>query len=415
MFEKVIKNAQLPFQKDLLNIGIIDGVIASISTEQLIGKEEFDLDGNLLMPPFIEMHTHLDTVLTAGESTSNNSGTLSEAIEIWLKLKQSLREDDVKKRATAAIKMLMEYGVLHIRAAVDISDPNLTALTALLDLKKQLQPFVDLQVIAFPQDGLISCSANRERLIEAVKRGADAVSAVPHLEYTREDGVKSLEFAFSVAKEYGKDVHIFCDETDDEHSRFLEVVASITIKEQMEGRVAASHANALLYYSDAYAQKVMSLVKKAKLTIVCCPLINSTMQARMDAHPKGRGITRIKELTEEGINVCIAHDDIQTPFYPFGNGNILQAAHMAIHLAHMTGSEELTHIYHMITSNGADAFSIKETYGIKIGLPATFVSFPVKNIRDLFFRQPKCRYVFKNGEVLIETEPEKTKWTQSMI
>lgn len=410
MFDLVLKNAQLPFKGNPSNIGIKDGKIHSISSSNLMGNEEMDLEGNVLLPPFVEMHTHLDTVLTAGEPWFNQSGTLGEAIDIWSVRKQSLTKEDVKNRAFKALKMLMEYGVLYVRAAVDISDSDLTALHAIMELREELKSFLSLQIIAFPQNGIISCPENQERLEKAILLGADAVSAVPHLENTREEGIQSLEFAFSLAKKYEKEIHIFCDEVDDEHSRFLEVVASLTMQEKMEGKVTASHANAMLYYSDAYANKVMSLVKKAQVTIVCCPLVNTTMQGRADAHPKGRGITRLKELAEQGVNVCIAHDDIQTPFYPFGNGNILQAAHMALHLAHMTGREELKHIVNMITVNGAQAYSIKDKYGIEVGKEANFACFSVKDVYEIFFKQPKCRYLFRKGALVVETVPERTSW-----
>ncbi|MEK4826161.1 amidohydrolase family protein [Niallia sp. FSL W8-0951] len=410
MFDLVLKNAQLPFKGNPTNIGIKDGKIHSISSSNLMGNEEMDLEGNVLLPPFVEMHTHLDTVLTAGEPWFNQSGTLGEAIDIWSVRKQSLTKEDVKNRAFKALKMLMEYGVLYVRAAVDISDSDLTALHAIMELREELKSFLSLQIIAFPQNGIISCPENQERLEKAILLGADAVSAVPHLENTREEGIQSLEFAFSLAKKYEKEIHIFCDEVDDEHSRFLEVVASLTMQEKMEGKVTASHANAMLYYSDAYANKVMSLVKKAQVTIVCCPLVNTTMQGRADAHPKGRGITRLKELAEQGVNVCIAHDDIQTPFYPFGNGNILQAAHMALHLAHMTGREELKHIVNMITVNGAQAYSIKDKYGIEVGKEANFACFSVKDVYEIFFKQPKCRYLFRKGALVVETVPERTSW-----
>lgn len=410
MFDLVLKNAQLPFQTNSANIGIKEGRILSISSENLLGAKELDLEGNVVLPPLVEMHTHLDTVLTAGDPVFNQSGTLGEAIDIWSIRKQSLTKEDVKNRASKALKMLMEYGILYVRAAVDISDPNLAALHGIIELREELQSLLSIQIIAFPQNGIVSCPENQDRLEEAILLGADAVSAVPHLEHSREEGIQSLEFAFSLAKKYEKEIHIFCDEVDDEHSRFLEVVASLTLKEKLEGKVTASHANALLYYSDAYANKVMSLVKHANVTIVCCPLVNTTMQGRTDSHPKGRGITRLKELAEQGVNVCIAHDDIRTPFYPFGNGNILQAAHMALHLAHMTGREELRQIVNMLTINGATAYSIQDQYGIKVGKEANLACFPVKDVYEIFFKQPKCRYLFRKGELMVETEPERTCW-----
>lgn len=307
--------------------------------------------------------------------------------------------------------MLIEYGVLFVRAAVDISDPDLTALKAVVEVKRKLAHLIDLQIIAFPQDGIESCEENKERLIRAIELGADGVSAVPHLESSRESGFRSLEYSFSLAKKYDKFVHVFCDEVDDEQSRFLEVVAELTIRNKMYNKVTASHANALSYYSDAYAQKVIQLVKRAEINIVSCPLISSAMQGRFDRYPKGRGITRIKELNDAGVNICIAHDDIRTPFYPLGNGNILQAAHMGLHLAHMTGQDELSSILDMITYNGARCFMTDpQDYGIEVGKSANFITLPIDNVADMMSSQPKCGFVFRKGILLTTTEPQTTRW-----
>ncbi|MCT2537783.1 amidohydrolase family protein [Aquibacillus koreensis] len=410
MFNSVVKNVRRLNEDKTVNIGIANGCFAAITTASIQGEKEWDAHGHIVLPPFVEMHTHLDTTLTIGNQVNNKTGTLFEAISIWHERKQYLSEEDVINRATKALHMLMEHGVLYVRAAVDISDPHLTALKALLEVRKRMAEVLELQIIAFPQDGLMSCEENQARLIEAVEMGADAVSAVPHLERTREQGIASLEYCFSIAKQYDKFVHVFCDEIDDDQSRFLEVVADLTIKNNMEGSVTASHAIALAYYNEPYAQKVIQLVKQAELTIVACPLINSVVQGRLDRFPKGRGITRIKDLYTAGVNVCIAHDDIRTPFYPFGSGNILQAAHMGLHLAHMTGADDLHAIFQMISHHGAQSFGLEENYGIEIGKPANFITIPGKDMSDIITNQPKCSFIFRNGNLIASTEPEKTQW-----
>jgi cytosine deaminase len=412
LYDTVLTNVRLLSLEDkhLYSIGIRDGKLSVCSKETLTGINTYDAKGDFLFPAFVEMHTHLDTALTAGEPVFNQSGTLFEGIQIWQERKKKSTETDVEQRASKALKMLIEHGVLHVRAAVDISEPGLHSLKAILKVRESFSDLIDLQIIAFPQDGLISCPENRGRLEKALLMGADAASAVPHLETTRENGIASLDYCFSLAKMHRKYVHVFCDEVDDEHSKFIEQVADLTIQYGMEGMVTASHANAMAYYSDAYTQKLIPLLKRADLTIVSCPLINSVTQGRFDRSPKGRGITRIKELQEAGVRVCIAHDDIRSPFYPFGNGNILQAAHMALHLSHMTGEKEVMDVCRMITENGAHAFGIDEDYGIKTGCPASFVTVPADDLMDVFSRQPKCRYVFKNGRLIVSTQPEQSIW-----
>ncbi len=410
VYDSVIKNVRLLEQSSLLHIGINNGEIVRITKDIIHGEIEWEADGGMALPPFIEMHTHLDTVLTSGKDLKNLSGTLMEGIELWQVRKANLTCEDVLERAEKAIKLLIQHGILYVRAAVDISDPKLTALKAIISLRAKLQHLIEIQIIAFPQEGIISSQKNKDRLVEAVQLGADAVSAVPHLEHTRENGIRSIQVCFEIAEQYGSFVHIFSDEVDDEHSRFLEVVADLALSKGMGERVTVSHTNAMAYYSESYAAKVISLVKKANITVVSCPLINCTMQGRFDSHPKGRGITRIKELNEANVNICIAHDDIQTPFYPFGNGNILQAAHMGAHLAHMTGETERVHMINMITKNGAKAFGIKDHYGIEVGKSANIIILPVDNIVDMLSKQPACRYVIREGNLIVETKPSEPIW-----
>ncbi|MGN8646103.1 amidohydrolase family protein [Gracilibacillus sp. HCP3S3_G5_1] len=410
MYEIAVKNVKLLGQKECYNIGIDNGKFAIVTDKGIKGETEWDGRGNFLLPPFVETHTHMDTVLTAGSPRYNESGTLFEAIEIWQLRKEELTIDDVVERASKAIMQLISYGVLFVRAAVDVSDPELTALHGLLKVREKFKKEMELQIIAFPQNGLVSCIENQERMREAVKLGVDAISAVPHLENTREKGIASLAFCFRLAKEYDTLIHIFCDEVDDEHSRFLEVVADFAMEYSYQGKVAVSHANALSYYSDVYANKVIQHVKQAGLTVVACPLVNSVMQGRSDPYPKGRGITRVKQLYEAGVNVCIAHDDIRTPFYPLGVGNILQAAHFGLHLAHMTGRGDFESAIRMITENGATCLRLRDQYGIEVGKPANFIVLPVDNVGEMLSKQPKPIYVVKNGNKVATTAPVQTRY-----
>ncbi|OXM87757.1 cytosine deaminase [Paenibacillus rigui] len=409
MFDLLIRQAKLLSQEAPVDIGIQKGSIAHIGDlTHAVARQVIEASGQLVLPPLVESHIHLDTVLTAGTPRWNESGTLFEGIGIWQERKAALSREDVLARAMRVIESQMKQGILFVRSQADISDPLLTALRALLEVRERVAPYMTLQVIAFPQDGLVACPDNQARLEEAIRLGADGIGAIPHCEPTREAGVESLKICFDLAKRYDKQVHVFCDELDDEHSRFLEVVAQMAIKTGLRHRVTASHVSATAYYNEAYFQKLLGLVARSGIHIVACPLINSAMQGRFDTYPRGRGIARIKEFWQAGVNVSIAHDDIQTPFYPLGSANMMQAAHMALHLAHMTGREELEEMVRMVTLRAARTLGIDGDYGIEVGKPGSMVIYPVTEPADLLRLQPHCRYVIYRGEVLAETEPVTT-------
>ncbi|MHA6532103.1 amidohydrolase family protein [Paenibacillus sp. BAC0078] len=412
-YDLIVKNVHLAGDGAGVDIGIRDGRVAGIGRlTEATAVETINAEGRLLVPPFVEPHVHLDTVLTAGNPVWNESGTLTEGIEIWSSRKLKLTKEDVITRAERMIRHYLSYGVLHLRSMVDIGDPKLTALEAVMELKERYREQIDIQITAFPQDGIIGCPSNEERMKEALRMGADGVSAVPHLEHTREEGVLSLRKVFDLAERSGAYVHVFCDETDDMNSKFLEVCASLALSTGMGSRVTAAHANASAYYNEPYFQKLMELVKQSGLSIVACPLINSVMQGRYDSFPKGRGIARIKEFHGAGINVALSHDDTRSPFYPLGTGNPLDAAHMAAHLAHMSGRSEMRSLIGMITESGAAAMELEDYSfhggSLKVGAPASFLLFDAKTADDLIRQRLSPRYVFRNGVVLAETLPPVT-------
>jgi cytosine/creatinine deaminase len=413
VFDFLLRNVRLPGQQATVDIGIHQGLIVQIGDlGMMVAHKEVDGENSLVLPPFVESHIHLDTILTAGEPRWNESGTLFEGIRIWGERKMSLTREDVMKRALQVLRSQLSMGILHVRSQVDISDPNLTALKALLEVKQLVAPIMNLQIIAFPQEGIIACPANQARLEEALKLGVDGVGAIPHFEPTREAAVASLHYCYSLAEKYNAMVHLFCDEIDDPHSRNLEVAAYLAMEYGMGAKVTASHANATGYYHEAYFQKLLGLLVNSKINIVCCPLINSAMQGRFDAFPKGRGIARIKEMWLAGVNVSIAHDDIRSPFYPLGTGNMLQAAHMAVHLAHMTGIEEMKESVRMITDRAAITLQVQDRYGVRIGCPADMVVLQGDDLPDLLRLQPVSRYVISGGEVVAETIPAVTHFAR---
>jgi cytosine deaminase len=367
---------------------------------------EIQAEGRLLSPPLVDPHVHLDAVLTVGEPRHNESGTLIEGILTWAERKPSLTRDDVKSRARQAILWEVAQGTGLIRSHVDVCDSSLTALRALLELRDEVRDIVDLRLIAFPQDGILSFPDGEELMREAMRLGCDVIGGIPHYELTREDGVAEVNFIFDLARETGRPIDLHCDETDDEHSRFLEVVAARTIRDGMAGRVVAGHTTAMGSYNDAYAFKLLQILKRAGVTIVANPLDNIVLQGRFDTYPKRRGMTRVKELDAAGVNVACGHDSIMDPWYPLGRGSMLDALSMLVHVAQMTGRGELFRAYEMVTTNAARAAEVE--YGVKEGLPANFVVFDCEDEAEAIRLRPAARWVVRGGRVVAETQPARS-------
>ncbi|WHY33932.1 cytosine deaminase [Cytobacillus firmus] len=405
----IIKNAKLRGREGLWNIAIQDGKIHSISQEEAEGGQEtLDADGSLVSAPFIEPHIHLDTTLTAGEPEWNQSGTLFEGIQRWAQRKETLTHEDVKTRAKTALKWQIAQGIQHVRTHVDVTDPSLTALKALLEVKEEMADYVDLQLVAFPQEGINSYPSGAELMEEALKMGADVVGGIPHFEFTREYGVASMKTAFDLAEKYDRLVDIHCDEIDDEQSRFVEVVAAEAYERGLGSRVTASHTTAMGSYNDAYTYKLFRLLKLSNINFVANPLVNIHLQGRFDTYPKRRGITRVKELLEAGLNVSFGHDDIFDPWYPLGTGNMLQVLHMGIHVSQLMGYEQIVNSFDLITTNSAKTLNIEEKYGIEEGKPANLIILDAENEYEAIRRQAAVKYSVRNGKVIAETKPSQT-------
>lgn len=406
----IIKNAKLRGKEGLWHIVVMDGKINKITqhidTEERV--EVIDVEGSLVLPPFIEPHIHLDTTLTAGEPEWNKSGTLFEGIQRWSQRKEFLTSDDVKTRAKTALKWQIAQGIQHVRTHVDVTDPELTALKAMLEVKEEISPYVDLQIVAFPQEGILSFPNGLELLEESMKMGADVVGGIPHFEFTREYGVDSLKKAFQLAEKYDRLVDIHCDEIDDEQSRFIEVVAAEAYERGMGSRVTASHTTAMGSYNDAYTYKLFRLLKLSSINFVANPLVNIHLQGRFDTYPKRRGLTRVKELLEAGLNVCFGHDDIFDPWYPLGTGNMLQVLHMGIHVSQLMGYDQIVNSIDLITKNSAKTLNIEGSYGIEEGKAANFIVLSAEDEYEVIRKQATVRYSIRNGKVISETQPSKT-------
>ncbi|PAD23114.1 cytosine deaminase [Terribacillus saccharophilus] len=409
----IITNAKLRNREGLWQIQITEGKIERIAQSIESNRDEqiMDVQGNLVLPPFIEPHIHLDTTLTAGEPNWNESGTLFEGIQRWSERKELLTLEDVKTRAKQALKWQIAQGIQHVRTHVDVTDPELTALKALLEVKEEMASYVDLQLVAFPQEGILSYPNGEELLEESLRMGADVVGGIPHYEFTREYGVESLQTAFKLAEKYDRLVDIHCDEIDDEQSRFVEVVAAEAHRYGMGERVTASHTTAMGSYNDAYTSKLFRLLKLSNINMVANPLVNIHLQGRFDTYPKRRGITRVKELQEAGINVSFGHDDIFDPWYPLGTGNMLQVLHMGIHVTQLMGYDQIVNSIDMITANSARTLHIEEKYGIEEGKPANLIVLEAENEYEAIRKQAAVLYSVRNGEVIAETKPRDTNIT----
>lgn len=396
---------------ETVDIAIVAGKIAAIAPQiEADAQLELDLNGKLVSPPFVESHVHLDSALTVGQPRWNESGTLFEGIEIWRERKQNLSLEDVKTRAIETLKQQAMQGVLYVRSHADVSEENLVALQALLEVREAVKDWTTLQVVAFPQDGIYGSPQN-ERLMEtALQMGADVVGGIPHYELTREDGVKSIHRIFELAQQYDRLIDIHCDEIDDDNSRFLEVVAACAIRTGMGSRVTASHTTAFGSYNNAYAYKLLGFLRRTQINFIANPLINITLQGRTDTYPKRRGLTRVKELWQQGTNVSLGHDCVQDCWYSLGTGNMLDVAFMLVHVAQMTGRAEIDACYDMITWHAAKTLNITEEYGIAVGKPANLIVLDAADRYDAIRRRATVRYVISRGKLLASTETPTLDW-----
>jgi cytosine deaminase len=381
--------------------GRIERIAPSISVP--CGVRVVEAAGMLVSPPFVESHIHLDSALVDAGRCLNQSGTLFEGIEIWREIKKGLSLEDVKARAIRTLRMQAEQGVLFVRSHADVSEENLIALRALLEVREAVKDWTTLQVVAFPQDGLYGSAAQMGRMEEAMRLGTDVVGGIPHYELTREDGVNSVHKIFEFAARYDRLIDVHCDEVDDPQSRFLEVMAACATRAGNGPRVTASHTTAFGSYDNGYANKLMGFLKRSRINFVANPLINIVLQGRSDSYPKRRGLTRVKELWRAGLNVSLGYDCVMDPWYALGTGNMLDAAHMAVHVCQMMGRDEIDACYDMVAWGGAATLNLGEGYGIAEGRAANLVALPVANRFEAIRTRVRPSVVVSRGRVLYET------------
>lgn len=409
-----IINATLRKTQGLHTVTWENGCITAITaqTESVQpASDDIDACGQLVIAPLVEPHIHLDATLTAGVPEWNMSGTLFEGIERWGQRKETITHEDTKQRAHTTIRMLAEHGIQHVRTHIDVTDPTLGALKAMLEVREEARHLIDLQIVAFPQEGIESYEGGRDLMTRAVEMGADVVGGIPHFENTREQGVSSIRFLMELAERTGCLVDVHCDETDDPNSRFLEVLAEEARVRGMGSRVTASHTTAMGSYDNAYCSKLFRLLKRSGINFVSCPTESIHLQGRFDTYPKRRGLTRVAELDRAGMNVCFGQDSIKDPWYPLGNGNILRVLDAGLHICHMMGFEDLARSLDLVTDNSAKTLNLGEGYGIAVGRPANLVVLDAESDYEAVRRQAKARVSIRGGKVLMTRVPERIEFS----
>ena len=383
-FDTVLKGGVLP-DGTIADIAIQDERIAAIAPViEVDAGEIIDVSGNLVSPPFVDPHFHMDATLSYGLPRINASGTLLEGIGLWGELKPLLTHEAVKERALAYCDWAASMGLLAIRTHVDVCDDRLLAVEALLEVKREVSPYIDLQLVAFPQDGLYRSPNARENTIRALDLGVDVVGGIPHFERTMADGRASVTELCEIAAERGLMVDMHCDETDDPLSRHIEQLAYETQRLGLQGRVAGSHLTSMHSMDNYYVSKLLPLIAEAQVAAIPNPLINITLQGRHDTYPKRRGMTRVPEMLAHGIRVGFGQDCVLDPWYSLGTADMLDVAFMGLHVAQMTSPANMRRCYDMVTSESAAIMGLAD-YGLGVGKRADLVVLdagdPVEAIR----------------------------------
>ncbi len=386
------------------DLEIDKGQIVNIG-EKLDGNFDkvYDIEKKLVMPAFIESHIHLDKIFIEDDVRANESGTLFEAIEIIWEKKKNYTVEEVVKRAGRAIKLAVKNGITRMRTHVDVDTiGGLTPLKGVLEARKKYEDLIDIEIIAFPQEGIIKDPGAEDLMWKAMSAGADVVGGMPANEESPEDSMKHIEIAFNIAREFNAEIDMHIDETDDPFYRTLEMLADKTMKYGWEERVTAGHTCALAAYDDHYAQYVMDKVKKAKINIITNPATNLMLQGREDDEPKRRGITRVKELLEHDINISYGQDCVKDTFYPYGQVDPLEVGLIVAHAAQMTLPQEIETVMDMQTYNAAQILQVKD-YGIEVGNRADLVVLDAKSAQEAIRLQSDRLYVFRKGNLMAQT------------
>ena len=401
----IIRKANLADGRQGFDIGIEGGRIRALAPRlEATAATEIDATGRLVTAPFVDAHFHLDSALTLGRPRYNQSGTLLEGIAIWGELKPQLTHDAVIERALAYCDLAVARGLLAIRSHVDVCDPRLLAVDALLEVKRQVAPYLDLQLVAFPQDGFFRSQGAEQNLLRALDRGVDVVGGIPHFERTQAEGNASIKRLCAIAAERGLLVDMHCDETDDPHSRHIETLAAETARLGLQGRVAGSHLTSMHSMDNYYVSKLLPLIAESGVAAIANPLINITLQGRHDSYPKRRGLTRIPELIAAGVELSLGQDCVMDPWYSFGSADLLEVAHMAVHAAQMTSQAAIRQCFDAVTVKAAGILHL-DGYGIAPGCHADLVILQAADPFEAIRLRANRLLVIRRGQVIARSAP----------
>jgi len=405
MLDLVIRNANLPDGRTGIDIAINKDRIVEVAPGiRAEAAREIDASGRLVTPPFVDAHFHMDSTLSYGIPRVNQSGTLLEGIALWGELKPDLTQEAIVERALRYCDWAVGHGLLAIRSHVDICDDRLLAVDALLEVKKTVKPYLDLQLVAFPQDGYLRSPNARANLVRALDNGVDVVGGIPHFERTMADGPAAIRALCEIAAERGLMVDMHCDESDDPMSRHVEALAAETRRLGLNGRVTGSHLTSMHSMDNYYVSKLIPLMAEAELRVVANPLINIVLQGRHDTYPKRRGMTRVPELMAAGLTVAFGQDCVMDPWYPLGAADMLDAASMGLHVAMMTGSDAMRACFMAVTENPARILGL-EGYGIAPGCFADLVILQAADPVEAIRLRATRLHVIRRGTVIAETAP----------
>jgi cytosine deaminase len=408
-----LTRAKIPFMQGEWDIEVEGGVIVGVRQHGAASASNVvDVGGGMVTPGFVDAHLHLDKVYTftvddsgdKGATWTADSAQVTRSVRV---LKEGFTEDDLLQRASRALAQCVRQGTAAIRAFVDVDRVvGLKAVGAALKLRQQLRRIVDIQVVAFPQEGLVSDPGNLELLYRAADMGVDVIGGIPWYEDTPDDAKRHLDLVFEVAKACHKDVHVVADDTDDPNSMNLLWLASKCVKENFVGMAAASQCRgALTTQNHAYADRTIGLVKAAGITVVENPSTSLMLSGGPAPHPNGRGVTRVLELSEAGVNVAAGQDDIQDAYYPYGRGSMVEVGFIMLHALRINSSKGLRLVYHMITHNGSKMMRL-ERYGLEPGCRANLCVFDQESVHQIFTETATPRYVLRDGNIIVENNSQ---------
>ncbi len=402
----LVRNVCLPDGRSGQDLLVQHGRIAAIAPNLSApeGVEVIDGQGWLLSPPFVDAHFHMDATLSYGLPRVNESGTLLEGIALWGELKPQLTQDALVERALAYCDWAVAKGLLAIRSHVDVCDERLLAVEALLHVRERVKPYLDLQLVAFPQDGVLRAAGALANLKRALDMGVDVVGGIPHFERTAEQGAASVKLLCELAAERGLPVDMHCDESDDPLSRHVETLASETQRLGLQGRVTGSHLTSMHSMDNYYVSKLIPLMAEAQLRVVANPLINITLQGRHDSYPKRRGMTRVPELMAAGLTVGFGHDCVMDPWYSMGSADMLEVAAMGLHVAQMTSQSGMRACFDAVTRNSARILGL-DGYGLEPGCHADFVLLQARDPVEALRLRAQRLLVVRRGQILSRMAP----------